>query len=357
MRILVSPADAGGCGYYRLMFAAEHLKMLGHDITIVYPLKGGGFDVKFEDNVMTDFMLPYEDIDIVVMQRISHPWHVQLIPLMRKKGIAAVIDIDDDLSAIHPGNSAFHTYRHRNTSTPFSYVHAAEACKVATYVTVSTKRLLGTYVRHGRGQILDNYVPERYLYIEPAQPHENPRFGWAGSVDSHPADLGVCGRATQELIDMGHEFRVIGPQRGIADRFKLRSEPTATGPVKLTSWPMEIANNIDVGMAPLEISAFNGAKSRLKPLEYNSLGIPYVGSPRDEYRRYHKESGGAGLLADSPREWVKSIDTLMKNEVMRKELGEMGRSFVANGNTVEQNSWRFLEAWTRALEIERGTQL
>jgi len=32
VRVLVVPADVHGCGFYRLIAAAEHLKMLGHDI-------------------------------------------------------------------------------------------------------------------------------------------------------------------------------------------------------------------------------------------------------------------------------------------------------------------------------------
>lgn len=349
------PADLGGCGHYRLILAAEHLKSLGHDIIIQYPVKGNtdvGFDVYFEGDKPVDFRLPVEDVDVIVTQRASHGLHVSAFPFLRSKGIATVVDMDDDLSTIHPQNSAFHIYRHRNIGTPYSYKNAAEICKAATLVTVSTKTLLRVYAGHGRGHVLDNYVPERYLYIQ-VPPNEKPVFGWTGTVQSHPTDLLACGPAVRDLVKDGHDFLVVGPGHGVSKQFRLTAEPKATGVLSFLDFPSGVAK-LDVGIAPLENSVFNASKSRLKPLEYNSLGVPYVVSPRAEYRRWHQESGGCGILAEKPKEWVDGVKTIMRDEGLRRELGEKGRAYVAGGQTIEQNSWRFWEAWTRAHEIQRG---
>lgn len=351
MKVLVCPADLAGCGYYRMLFAAQHLQSQGVDIDIIWPQPGQGFNVMFTGDEMTDFILP-EGTDVVVMQRSAHIWWVQAVPLLRRKGIAVVVDVDDDLSTIHPGNSAFQTYRHRSTS-PFSHKNMEQVCRDATYVTVSTKSLLKIYVKHGRGQVIDNYVPERYLDIS-VPPNDEPLFGWMGSLDSHPADLKVLGKAVQQLTDMGHKMKVIGPGEKVAKHLYLASDPVATGRLPFLDCPTHTAT-LDVGMAPLEMSTFNTSKSRLKPLEYNAVGVPYVVSPREEYRRYHRESGEAGMLADTPKQWVTSIDRLMRDEVLRKELGHRGREF-ASTQTIEQHAWRFLEAWTRAYEIQRAGQ-
>lgn len=332
--------------------AAEHLRTLGHDIHIGMPQSDqAGFAVMLDDgDKMLDAKLPVDDVDVVVMQRISHDLHTQAVPLLRSKGIAVVNDMDDDLTCIHPKNSAFWMYRTRSLS-PFSAKNADSVCRNATLVTVSTKNLLNVYAKHGRGHVIDNYVPERYLYVN--MPREETVFGWAGTVKSHPVDLQVCGRAVQELITEGYKFKVVGPADAeISRQLKLTGIADATGVVDMFGWPVALSN-IDVGMAPLESSAFNSSKSRLKMLEYAAIGIPAVASPRSEYRRFHKESGGAGILAETPKEWKAGVKQLVDNDTMRKEMSEQARAFAAT-QTIEKNSWRWLEAWTRAYEIQRS---
>lgn len=346
MRVLVYPADLGGCGYYRLLFAAMHLQSLGHDIVIEWPGKETGFEVYLEDEKPIDFKLPCDNVDVIVMQRISHVWHTSVVPLMQSKGIAVVVDMDDDLSNIHRDNAAYWNYHPRNIKTPFSWKHTEQVCRAAAMVTVSTKSLLKKYAGHGRGAVIDNFIPEHYLDIVPIREHK-PVFGWAGTIQSHPADLQVCGPAIRTLVNQGHKFKVIGPGHKVKEYLRLEQEPESTGVVQLANWASALTQ-LDVGMVPLEPSAFNTSKSRLKGLEYNSLGIPYVASSREEYRKFHRESGG-GFLVDTPKTWIKAIGDLMTNETLRKELGERGRAF-AETQTIEQNSWRWWEAWTQAHE-------
>lgn len=350
MRVLVLPADMGGCGHYRLIFAAEHLQLLGHDVHIQYPEKGKGFNVHFVGDRMVDFELPVEGVDILVMQRVSHTLHQQAIPLLRSKGVAVVVDMDDDLSTIHPQNTAFWTYRDKSKS-PYSYRNALQTCSQATYVTVSTRQLMKVYVKHGRGQTLDNYIPERYLTLQGVRDNGGPVFGWGGTLLSHPTDLRVIGDSVKKLVAEGHRFRVVGPDDPqLGSHFKLSAHPDVTGTLSQFNWPSGLAT-LDVGIAPLEASTFNSSKSRLKPLEYNATGSPYVASPRDEYRRYHREANG-GLLADTPKQWATAIRELMINEQLRKELAEQGKAH-ARTQTIEGNSWRFWEAWTNAHEIQK----
>lgn len=258
MKVLVYPADTGGCGYYRLLFAATHLKSLGHDIQIEWPGKETGFEVYLEDEAPIDFKLPYEDVDVIVMQRISHVWHTTVVPLMQSKGIAVVVDMDDDLSNIHRDNAAYWNYHPRNIRTPFSWKYTEQVCRSAAMVTVSTKSLLKKYAGHGRGAVIDNYIPEHYLDIVPVREHE-PVFGWAGTVQSHPADLQVCGPAVRTLINQGHRFKIIGPGHKVKEYLRLEQEPEATGVVLLANWASAVAQ-LDVGMVPLEPSAFNTSK-------------------------------------------------------------------------------------------------
>lgn len=353
MRVLVYPADVAGCGLYRLIFASEYLRTLGHDIHLQWPDQGGGFEIKFDDDGhIVDFSLPVEDVDVLVMQRVSHAWHVEALQVIRSRGIATVVDFDDNLAVIHPRNSAFWNYRTRSV-TPYSAKNAEEICKNLTLVTVSTKSLLPVYAKYARGVVIDNYIPERYLYINGLRDSE-PTFGWAGTLKSHPVDLQVVGRSVRELVDQGHPFRVVGPgEPEIATQLRLPGPVSATGVTNSFEWPTAIAQNLDVGMAPLEPGTFNTAKSRLKVLEYAAVGVPFVASPREEYRRFHKESQGAGFLAETPKQWATHIRQLLTDDILRKEMSEQARAYAAT-QTLEAHAWRWLEAWELAYKIQRG---
>ena len=104
-------------------------------------------------------------------------------------------------------------------------------------------------------------------------------------------------------------------------------------------------------IAPLEISKFNHSKSRLKIAEASAVGVPWVASPRTEYRRFYAESQ-AGLLAANTKEWYANVKRLMDDEPLRKELGARGREFMRT-QTIEANAWRWWDAWTKAYELEQ----
>lgn len=346
MKVLILPADVYGCGYYRLMWAAEHLQKLGHDIEVQRPKsEDSGLQIKLMGDTPIDVEVP-DGADVIVMQRVSHRWHAEVIALLRAKGCAVVIDMDDDLTCIDRDNVAYITY-HPKSPTPYSWKNAELACKNATLVTVSTQNLTEVY-GYGHNHVIDNYVPERFL-----QPGSAPDevWGWPGTTMSHPRDLQAMGRAGKDLADEGYKVRVIGPPSQVKKNLRLSRDPEYTGIIPIDSWVESIAT-LSVVVAPLANDRFNRSKSRLKLLEASAAGRPWVASPRTEYRRYHRESE-AGLLADTSKDWYKCVKQLMDDESLRKELGERGQEYVRT-QTIEANSWRFLEAWTRAYDLQRG---
>lgn len=296
---------------------------------------------------LTSVRVP-EDADVIVLQRPAHPLQPQMIEMMRDNGIAVVVDMDDDMSTIDPANIAYHTYRPGSRSG-LSWKNAAESCRLATLVTTSTKHLQRTYAKHGRGMVLDNYVPEAYLSMEKGDVFN---FGWAGTTKSHPKDLQVAGGVYQRLIDEGFPFKVVGGWSNVKVAAKLRDRVDCTGSIPLVDWVRTIARELHIGMVPLAASSFNTSKSRLKGIEYMAAGVPWVGSPREEYRRLNRESG-CGLLANTPKEWYEKLKLLLTDEVLHKEQVEMGKDFMQD-QTYQANGWRWAEAWTKAYEMERG---
>lgn len=353
MKVYVLPADAYGCGHYRLIWPATCLYNTGINVQILPPSKNSGFLAKTElqengTERLVSLQVP-DDADVIVIQRPAHPFQPAMIEMMRGNGIAVVVDMDDDMSTIHPENVAYHMYRHRSSSI-MSWKWAAESCKRATLVTTTTSALQKTYAKHGRGMIIDNYVPGEYLNIPKFQ---TSAFGWAGTVTSHPNDPQVTRPAVQRLIDEGYPFYLVGEtSERTRKAFGLKDLPASTGPTMVNQWAIKIAESLDVGMIPLDATAFNTAKSRLKGIEFMAVGVAWVASSRAEYRKLVKDAG-CGFLADSPKDWYTMVKRLMDDESLREEQVEAGRKYMET-QTYEANAWRWAEAWEKAYKTERG---
>ena len=355
MKVQVFPADLGGCGHFRLIWSAELLRAAGHDVEI-RPPADRGLKLRIGPGDHVDDVLDTDDVDVMVFQRLTHQWMAESVPLLRAKGVAVVVDVDDDLSCVHPRNPAYESMHPRFAGRVdprtrqihrHSWLHLAAACRDATLVTVSTPALLERYARHGRGHVIYNHLPDMYYDV----PHtDSTVLGWPAALASHPDDPSAVGGAVARLVSEGAGFRVVGDPVGVGAAFGLTRDPDGRHGIDPAGWPAAVAE-LGIGLAPLADTAFNRAKSWLKPLEMSALGVPWVASPRAEYARLH--AMGAGVLADTPRRWYRELRRLMDNESLRRERAEAGRE-VAFGLRLSGNEWRWLEAWERALAVQRA---
>lgn len=338
MKVYVYPEDRAGCGFYRMRWPAAALADQGMDVTIVEtgdPNYIGGLNL---DGKLEAAFAP-EDADVVVVHRIQNPLKADAVSLLRRKGIAVVVDMDDDLRRVHSSNPAW---------TKDAWRHAQRACRDATLVTVSTPALLPRYGAHGRARLLRNYVPSALLQPRKVERDGGPTFGWAGSLWSHPDDMDCLGSAVSRLSREGHEYRVVG----FADLHfeKVGVEPVATDEVKFADWVPTVARELDVGLAPLSNSSFNECKSWLKPLEYSAAGVSWVASASPEYMRLAKIVGAP--TATKPRQWYAEAKKLLTDEALRVERGDAARAAAAS-LTIEAHAHLWAEAWTAAVKIER----
>lgn len=351
MKAYVYPGDEYGCGYYRLIWPALAAAGQGHDVTVVMPSDrrvlvqvtpdGRPFAEKFPD-----------DADVVVLQRPTHQYLAAVVPMLRRRGVAVVIDMDDDLEHIDAQNRAFQSlaknmrWGNQVAPNPHSRRACARACRDATLVTVSTPVLAEVYGAHGRRHVLPNCVPARYLEV----PHEDSdTIGWGGVVVVHPHDLQAVGPAIARLVAEGYRFETVGEPAGVGRALGLREDPPSPGDVDLDTWPSAIAR-FGIGIAPLATSRFNAAKSWLKALEYTAVGVPWVGSALPEYERLNRL--GVGAIADKPKVWRARLLDLLASPELRAEQSAAGRALAAD-LTIEGNAWRWAEAWAFAVQLHR----
>ena len=136
-----------------------------------------------QKNEPVDVTIP--QCDVMVFQRVTHKYLATAIPLIRARGTAVVVDLDDDLARIDPSNTAYDIMhpKHMKLGTSQHSWHMLDiACKNATLVTTSTDTLAGRYGSHGRVHILHNRIPRFYFNI----PHvDSNLIGYPGALGTH----------------------------------------------------------------------------------------------------------------------------------------------------------------------------
>jgi len=293
-----------------------------------------------------------EDIDLLIVQRPLKQGIHDTIVQAQRQGIPVVVELDDDFETVHPKNMAWREVQ-PHLSPLSNYEWLRKSMEIADWVTVSTPALT-KYAPHGRVSVLRNCVPESIFDIRPYYGSER-SVGWTGTVSTHPGDLDVTGGAMAKLA-YRHKvpFNVIGDGFGVTEALGLNNpyDLNVIPWAPIDEYYQTIANNISVGIVPLEASAFNEAKSNLKGLEMAALGIPFVASPTSEYKRMFKQ--GIGLIADSPSEWFKKVESLVSDSKRRTTLGNKYSRTVREHYVYERNAKEWYEAWQAAIAHRKG---
>jgi glycosyltransferase involved in cell wall biosynthesis len=351
MTVRIYPADDQACGHYRLIWPAESLQKQGFHLELNRPNTNGSLSIEVKGDEVTQVRIP-DDTDVVVLQRVTHSYFAQLVPLLRSRGIAVVVDVDDDLRRIHPSHAAYAGLHPRQSHrTGQSWQHLVSACKAATLVTATTPALLDTYAPSGRGHLLPNYLAE-HSYVTGRSKLEPVRLiGWPATLSSHPHDPDVTCGAIRRVLERtpDAELQVVGDPGPAAVAFAVPTDRVTGAPMTtLLNYPRLLAD-LDIGIAPLAPTVFSAAKSWLKPLELAAAGVPWVGSPSPEYRALHDL--GCGLLATRPKDWYRQLARLIDSRSLRVELAAAGRKVAASLH-LEDHAWKWAEAWDRAARME-----
>lgn len=367
MKVGVWPADQGGCGHSRLIFPVKALKAQGVDVHIMSGLSG-----EFVDGPTGPMLRSVLDpgVDVAVLQRPLTAELAGAVPHLQRRGIAVVVEIDDDFRTVPAGNPAFWA-THPRAAPEKSRHHLSHAIKFADLVTVSTPYLVRRYGGPEKATLLRNLIPARYLTIGRGLPRglpavgpvsaitgsgtSSPLVGWPGSPITHPGDLEVTSGAVARAISRTDaRFRAIGGEK-TCDVLGIPPHRAEYRPWTKTihEYPHAVAE-LDIGIVPLAPTAFNAAKSALKGLEMASLGVAFVASPLPEYRWLH--SKGSGILTEGKRGWAQALLRLIEDEVWRRERAETGRA-VAAGLTYEMHCDQWMDAWQEAFDRRMRTSI
>jgi glycosyltransferase involved in cell wall biosynthesis len=326
-------ADHGACTYFRMLWPGEALSGRAGLETAVRELEAL---VRGEERDLVT--------DVVVIQRPLWRKIADTIPRLQDRGLAVVVDVDDDFAALHPDHPA---REHLDEATNAG--HLARACAAADLVTAPTQALLRRYAPHGRSALIGNYLPRWALEV--ADRRNGRTVGWSGVAADHPGDLEDTGGAVAAVLRRSDaRFQIVGPPDGVASRLGLDQPAWGTGMLSIRDY-FDALGSIDVGIVPLAPTEFNAAKSPLKGIEWGAAGVPFVASPTPEYEWLSEQ--GLGAIARTPQEWEQKLSELLRDEALRHQLADAGVQLVRERFVLEPNAWRWANAWEQASENRR----
>jgi O-antigen biosynthesis protein len=321
-RILIHPADREGCGEYRIIAPSRALRHSGlvhcHETMRIY----------------TPPEVARMQPDSVVMQRQLEWPQIEAIERLKETSRAFRIFELDDLVTNLPFKSV-----HRKAMPADIRERLKKALSLCDRLVVSTEPLAREYGRLcGETVVLPNRL-ERARWSNLALPSRRegkPRVGWAGAV-GHLGDLSVIDsvvEATAKEIDW--VFFGMCP-----DRLKPHAAEFYDC-VPLDEYPQKLASlDLDLAVAPLELHAFNEAKSNLRLLEYGVLGYPVVCTDITPYQ--------CGLpvtrVANRHSAWVKAVRNMVADRDACRQAGERLRMAILAGWMLEDHLADWRRAW------------
>lgn len=333
--VLILPSDAGGCGFYRMVWPGEACAMAGKPVLV--------------QNRMPKIVVSNGKVEginvgnykVVVLQR-PGSWQIpQVIEILQENGVRVVIDMDDSMSKIDPRNPVFKHYDPR-TNQKRNWINVATACEMADMVTCTTDALAEEYGSHGRVKIIKNHVQRRNLSFE-RPVNETPIVTWAGWTVTHPGDLSVtAGMVNQALTDTNGRFMAYGDLNIFSDLQIRNKAPNFYQSFEDINHYSEKLVKADIGLVPLRMTPFNQGKSWLKCLEYSSLGVVPVASPTPDNLQY-AELGGC-LIAEKPADWYREVKELILDHDKRNALSKQVRE-VAASLVIEDHWDKWWNAW------------
>lgn len=321
--VLGHPADAFGCGHYRLIQPFLALK-----------------DSGLIDGCLTPEMYPMPELDrfcpdVLILQR--PVTEIRLDGLKRASSFSRafkIYELDDYLPNL-PMKSAHRAHMPRDIVKSLR-----KGLGLVDRFVVSTEPLAEAFAEfHPDIRVVENRLPAGWWrgLRSARRTSERPRVGWAGGA-SHTGDLELIADVVRGLAgEVDWVFFGMCPE-------SLRPYVKEFHPgVAIDQYPAKLASlSLDLALAPVEQNLFNECKSNLRLLEYGACALPVICS---DVRCYHGNLP-VTRVKNRYKDWMEAIRMHLADrdasEAMGVALqGEVLANWMLEGSNLDV--WR--EAW------------
>ncbi|MFC1719528.1 glycosyltransferase [Pseudomonadota bacterium] len=304
-----------------------------------------------EGGVSSQFL---QSIDLIVVQR-DFPRKVSdyraIVDFARTAAIPLVFEIDDLLTRVPAGYRASEGYYYATAMLPM-----LEAIFEADLVTTST-RLLREYCLQFNSNVclLPNYLNDTIWSLHSQN----------NTTENRPVIVGYMGGASHadDLVKLVPVIQRLCCKYGsqIVFRFWGCKPPNEIRLQKQVEWiPMKLSAysefgarfsnaRSDIFIAPLLHSENSKCKSAIKFLEYSSGGKPGVYEQIEPYSSVISH-GYNGFMARNEEEWFESIDRLVADPEMRRQMGKSAQQSIVQDWLLSSHCDKWKEAYESAIK-------
>jgi hypothetical protein len=330
LKILVVPANEGGCAYYRAWLPFNKLAQLyGEEVEIRFNKNPLGIEEEGPNAGKWKEGWEFEDMkwaDIVFTQNLSNfggPYTARIVGKAKEFGKVMHYDTDDLLIEVYEGHRLHGVYQDKGLSDITKFIY-----NKSDIVSVTQKKFAErihpfcgpqTTLAIIKNAIdydlpcwnMDRLVPKKNQCSNQKAGKERVNWGFYGRP---PIPPGQKPDWQQDVWDNYQRMLTAG-FRG-ARNWNVYH---ATGPDRYG----QFYTQMDVAIAPLQMNAFNDSKSEIKVAECGRYGVPLVASNVGCYDETII-NGQTGYLIDpaNPKsEWVKVLSKVIKDKKGREEMG------------------------------------
>lgn len=277
-------------------------------------------------------LLKVKEFDLVWIEKEALPW----LPVWLEKFLLSrkpfVLDYDDAI---------FHQYdQHRNPLVRFFLSRRIDLLmKEAAAVVCGNKYLVNRAILSGANLVKMHPTVidiNRYHVVLKTNQTILPRIVWIGSPSTIHY-LEVIRPVLQLLAkQFDYVLRIIG-----CSQFQM---PDVS--VELIDWTenseVQSISDCQVGIMPLIDSDWERGKCGYKLIQYMACGIPVVASGVGVNKEIVR-NGENGFLANSSEEWFAALSKLLEDDLLRSQMGAVGRQRVVDEFCSQQTGPRMIE--------------
>lgn len=329
-RILASALDAEGTGHYRVWGPLQALGQATIAQSAFLPPHGhGAAGMRVPTVAELERIAP----DTLLIQQGYYDLFLEWLEQYRKfSGVFLVFGQDDNVLNVPERNPL----GGRLIGDVERRIARALAC--CDRLVVTTEPLVEVYRKYiGDVRVVPNALDgSRWTGLESRRrAGRRPRVGWAGALQ-HLGDLEWLEPVLRALsTEVDWVFMGMCPENL---RPYVREFHQA---VSFEKYPATLAGlDLDLALAPLEMHAFNEAKSDLRILEYGVLGWPVIATDIYPY-----QGKPVTCLPNDPTRWIAAIRERVDDLDALTVEGERLREWVLAHRMLEGN----LDSWARAL--------